>query len=264
MEYKRILYEKKDRIATVTLTRPASRNAWSEQVHMELEDIFPKMAADPDVLVTILTGDQRGKAFSAGADVANPKTHSVVNVGEFLASMKAERLFDIIQEYPKPIVCAINGYALGIGCLITLCCDILIASENAEIGLPQVGLGILPAYGGAVRLARFVGKGNAMRIVLTSERITAQEAYRIGLVTEVVPLPKLIPTAEKIAKRLASLPPLSVKLAKESMNRGLDIPNLKDAAVADLYRFLALMLTEDRNEGHSAWREKRQPVFKGK
>lgn len=265
MRYTNLIYEKKDRIATVTISRPEARNAWSEQLDIEMIDVFRKMEADPEVLVTILTGNQAGKAFSAGADVVNPKTHSVESVGEYLAGRhQGENHFDIVSDYPKPLIAAINGYALGIGFLIPLCCDILIASENAEMGLPQVAIGILPAYGGAIRLARLVGKGNAMKMILTSERITAQEAYRIGLVSEVVPLPELIPSAQRIAKRIASLPPLSVRLAKESLNMGLDISSLKHAAQADTYRFLALMLTEDRHEGHEAWREKREPHFRGR
>lgn len=265
MSYERILYDKKDGIATVTLSRPEARNAWSAIMNQELLDVFSKMEADPEVRAVILTGNQAGKAFSAGADIKDAKTHTTPSVGETLARItpRGMEIFNVISDFPKPIVCAINGYSLGIGFLITLCCDILIASENAELGLPQVALGILPAYGGALRLARFVGKGNAMRIVLTSERITAQEAYRIGLVSEVVPLSELIPAATKIARTVASLPPLSARLAKESLNMGLDV-TMREAAQADLYRFLALTLTEDREEGHSSWRQKRDPVFKGK
>ncbi len=266
MNYTRLLYDKKDGIATVTLSRPEARNAWSAVMNQELLDVFPKMEADPEVLAVILTGNQAGKAFSAGADIADAKTHTTPSIGEALARItpRGQDIFNMVADFPKPIICAINGYSLGIGFLITLCCDILIASDNAEVGLPQVGIGILPAYGGAVRLARFVGKGNAMRIVLTSERIKAQEAKSIGLVSEVVPLSELMPAAIKIAKRIASLPPLSVRLAKESLNMGLDVASIKEASQADIYRFLALSMTEDRHEGHSAWREKRQPVFKGK
>jgi len=264
--YTRILYEKKDGIATVTISRPEARNAWSLVMNQELIDVFHEMEADPEVLAVILTGNPDGEAFSAGADIADTKTHTTPSVGEALAKItpRGHEIFSVLSDFPKPVICAINGYSLGIGCLITLCCDILIASDNAEIGLPQVSLGVLPAYGGAVRLARFVGKGNAMRIVLTSERITAEEAHRIGLVSEVVPPSELMPTAMKIAKRIASLPPLSVRIAKESLNMGLDIASIKEASQADIYRFMALSMTEDKAEGHGAWREKRQPVFKGK
>ena len=261
MGYQRITYEKKGPIATVTITAKA-RNAFSPQLHVELKDVFPKMEADPEVLATILTGDQAGKAFSAGADLPDPKSHVIESIGGHLDHIKEPNVFDALTDYSKPLIAAINGYALGAGFLITLCCDILIASENAEMGLPNVALGIIPAYGGGVRLARFVGKQNAMKLILTAERITAQEAYRMGIVSEVVPLPDLMPTAERIAGRIASLPPHSVRLAKESMNRGLDTP-LKHAARADNYRTMALMLTEDRAEAFQAWREKREPTFKG-
>jgi len=260
-----VLYEKDEKIATVTLSRPEARNALSPGMRNELIEVFDALSADPDVLVAILTGDPRGKAFSAGANIADPKTHSTDSTGEYLMTAGLERNpFDVVSDFHKPIICAINGYAMGWGFLITLCCDILIASENAEMGLPQASLGIIPAYGGALRLARFVGKGNAMKIVLTSERINAQEAYRIGLVSQVVAAEELMPEARTIAERLASLPPLGVMLSKESLNRGLDTPSMKDAARADVFRFLALMQTDDREEAHSAWREKRQPRFKGR
>jgi len=265
MSYKAILYEKKDRVATITINRPEARNAWSQQLNTDLIDVFAQMESDPEVLVAILTGNQAGKAFSAGADIVDRRTHTVESIGSHLAGItpRGTEIFNAVDDFPKPVIAAINGYALGIGFLITLCCDILIASENAEMGLPQVSLGILPAYGGALRLARFVGKGKAMEMVLTSERIDAHEACRVGLVNKVVPLPELMPTAEKVARRIASLPPLAVRVAKESLKKGLDTPSLKEAAQADLYRFMALMLTEDSGEAHSAWREKRKPTFKG-
>ncbi len=230
----------------------------------EIIDVFGTMEDDPEVLVTILTGTG-DKAFSAGADLGNAKTHKVTTVGAHLASVspKGFPVFNAVADYPKPVVAAINGFAVGIGCLITLCCDILLASDNAELGLPQVPLGILPAYGGAVRLARYVGRGKAMEMVLLGERIHAQEAYRVGLVNKVVPLPELRPLAQDYARRLATLPPLAVRMAKESLNKGLDIASLKEAAQTDIYRFMLLGQTEDSHEAHKAWRERRKPVFKG-
>ena len=264
MSYETLLYEKQDSIATVTINRPEKRNAWTTQVSEEIIDVFGAMEDDPEVLVTILTGTG-DKAFSAGADLGNAKTHKVTTVGAHLASVspKGFPVFNAVADYPKPVVAAINGFAVGIGCLITLCCDILLASDNAELGLPQVPLGILPAYGGAVRLARYVGRGKAMEMVLLGERIHAQEAYRVGLVNRVVPLPELMPLAQDYARRLAALPPLAVRMAKESLNKGLDIASLKEAAQADIYRFMLLGQTEDSQEAHQAWRERRKPVFKG-
>ena len=264
MSYETLLYEKQDGIATVTINRPEKRNAWTTQVSEEIIDVFGTMEDDPEVLVTILTGTG-DKAFSAGADLGNAKTHKVTTVGAYLASVspKGVPVFNAVADCPKPVVAAINGFAVGVGCLITLCCDILLASDNAELGLPQVPLGILPAYGGAVRLARYVGRGKAMEMVLLGERISAQEAYRVGLVNKVVPLPELRPLAQDYAQRLAALPPLAVRMAKESLNKGLDIASLKEAAQTDIYRFMLLGQTEDSHEAHQAWRERRKPVFKG-
>lgn len=265
MAYDTLLYEKHDHIATVTINRPEKRNAWSVRLSEEIIEVFSAMEDDPEVLVTLLTGKGE-QAFSAGADLGDPKTHRVTSVGEHLATVSPRGLlvFNAVTDYPKPVVAAINGFAVGIGCLITLCCDILLASENAELGLPQVPLGIIPAYGGAVRLARYVGRGKAMEMVLLGERITAAEAYRVGLVNKVVPLPELLPLAYDYARRLAALPPLAVRMAKESLNKGLDIASLKEAAQADLYRFMLLGQTEDSREAHQAWREKRKPVFRGR
>ena len=264
MSYETLVYEKRDRIATVTINRPEKRNAWTTQVSEEMIDVFGAMEDDPEVLVTILTGTGE-KAFSAGADLGNAMTHKVATVGEHLASVspKGFPVFNAVADYPKPVVAAINGFAIGIGCLITLCCDILLASDNAELGVPQVPLGILPAYGGGVGLARYVGRGKAMEMILLGERISAEEAYRVGLVNKVVPLPELMPLAQDYANRLAALPPLAGRMAKESLNKGLDIASLKDAAQADIYRFMLLGQTEDSHEAHKAWRERRQPVFKG-
>ena len=265
MSYETITYEKSGPIATVTFNRPEKHNPWSVQVSEDIVAVFTAMEADPEVLVTVLTG-KGNKAFSAGADLVNPRTHRVSSAGEHLATVtpRGFAVFNTVTDYPKPVVAAVNGYAIGIGCLITLCCDIILASDNAEFGLPQVPLGIIPAYGGAVRLARYVGRGKAMEMVLLGERITAAEAYRVGLANKVVPLAELLPLAYNYANRLAALPPLAVKTAKESLNKGLDIASLKDAAQADIYRFMLLGQTEDSHEAHQAWREKRKPVFKGK
>jgi enoyl-CoA hydratase/carnithine racemase len=265
MSYDTLIYEKDNRITTITINRPEKRNAWTSQLSEEIIAVFRAMEDDPEVLVTILTG-KGDQAFSAGADLGNPKTHTVTSVGEHLATVSPRgfTVFNAVADYPKPVVAAINGFAIGIGCLITLCCDILLASENAELGLPQVPLGIIPAYGGAVRLARYVGRGKAMEMVLLGERITAAEAYRVGLVNKVVPLPELMPLARDYAQRLAALPPLAVRMAKESLNKGLDIASLKEAAHTDIYRFMLLGQTEDSREAHRAWREKRKPVFQGK
>jgi len=265
MSYETLLYEKQGNIATVTINRPEKRNAWTTQVSADLIEVFRAMEDDPEVLVTVLTG-AGDKAFSAGADLGNPKTHRVTTAGEHLATVSPRgfAVFNAVTDYPKPVVAAVNGFAVGIGCLITLCCDIILASDNAEFGLPQVPLGIIPAYGGAVRLARYIGRGKAMEMILLGERITAAEAYRIGLANKIVPLIELRPLAYNYAERLAALPPLAVRMAKESLNKGLDVASLKEAAQTDIYRFMLLGQTDDSHEAHRAWRERRKPEFKGK
>jgi enoyl-CoA hydratase/carnithine racemase len=168
----------------------------------------------------------------------------------------------MLSDFAKPIVAAVNGYAVGIGCIVTFCCDLIVASDRAEWRLPQVALGIMPAQGGAIRATRWIGKGHAMRLALGFP-LPADEAYRIGLAQWMVPHAELFSQAIKVAEHIASLSPLAARVAKESLNSGLNIP-LNDAAHADLYRFMALELTEDKTEGHQAWRERRKPAFKGR
>jgi enoyl-CoA hydratase/carnithine racemase len=168
----------------------------------------------------------------------------------------------MLTDFAKPVVAAVNGYAIGIGCILTFCCDLIVASERAEWRLPQVALGILPAQGGAIRAARWIGKGHAMRLTMGFP-LRADEAYRTGLAQWLVPHAELMNQAKQVADHISSLSPLAARVAKESINSGFDIP-LSEAAHADLYRFMALQLTEDKNEGHRAWRERRTPVFKGR
>jgi enoyl-CoA hydratase/carnithine racemase len=160
------------------------------------------------------------------------------------------------------MIAAVNGYAVGIGCIVTYCCDMIVASDRAEWRLPQSGLGIIPAQGGAVRLARWVGKGLAMRAAFGFP-LKAEEAYRIGLAQWLVPHDELMARAMDVAEHIASLPPLATRLVKESLNRGMDVP-LSDAVLGDLYRFAMLELTDDKQEAHQAWRERRKPRFKGR
>src|SRR2546426_9855762 len=181
-------YEKGDHIGIVTLSRPTARNAWGADFNEGIERHFDAMEEDDDIRVAILTGDESGGAFSAGANLKDPKTHTMASAAEFIKSIprRRERAFEVLGNFSKPIVGAVNGYAVGIGCIVTFCCDLLVASDKAEWRLPQVALGILPAYGGAVRLARRVGQGHAMRLAL-GVPLTAQEGHRIGLAPWVVP-----------------------------------------------------------------------------
>jgi enoyl-CoA hydratase/carnithine racemase len=260
-----VVYSKQGQVGIITLSRPESRNAWGADFNNGIARYFAEMEDDTDIRCAVLTGDEQGGAFSAGANLKDPQTHTLSSAADFITSIpkRKERPFEILSNFPKPLIGAVNGYAIGIGCIITFCCDLLVASERAEWRLPQVALGILPAYGGAVRLARWVGKGHAMRLAMGMP-LKADEAYRIGLAQWLVPHAELMDTALEVASYIASLPPLATRLAKESLTRGLDIPNLADASLVDLYRFMSLEQTEDKTEGHTAWREKRKPVFHGR
>ena len=219
--------EKRDHIGIVTLSRPTARNAWGADFNEGIERHFDAMEEDDDIRCAILTGDESGGAFSAGANLKDPKTHTMDSAAELIKSIpkRKHRAFEVLGNFPKPLIGAVNGYAVGIGCIVTFCCDLLVASDRAEWRLPQVALGILPAYGGAVRLARLVGRGHAMRMTLGIP-LPAEEAHRIGLVQWLVPHAKLMDKALEVAAHVASLPPLAARLAKESLVRGLDIPNL--------------------------------------
>ena len=260
-----VMYEKRDHIGVVTLSRPGARNAWGPDFNEGLARHFAAMEDDDDIRCAVLTGDESAGAFSAGANLKDPKTHTQDSPAAFIKSIakRKQRAFEVLGNFPKPLIGAVNGYAVGIGCIVTFCCDLLVASDQAEWRLPQVALGILPAYGGSTRLARWVGRGSAMRLALGFP-LKAEEAHRIGLAQWVVPHAKLMDKALEVAAHVASLPPLAARLTKESLLRGLDIPNEADASLVDLYRFATLELTEDKAEGHKAWREKRKPTFKGR
>jgi enoyl-CoA hydratase/carnithine racemase len=260
-----VIYEKREQVGVVTLSRPEARNAWGADFTEGITQYFAAMEDDDDIRCAVLTGDDKGGAFSAGANLKNPQTHTLSSAADFIKSLpkRKDRQFEVLSNFAKPLIGAINGYAIGVGCIVTFCCDLLVASERAEWRLPQVALGILPAYGGAVRLARWVGKGHAMRLAMGMP-LKADEAYRIGLAQWLVPHEELQAKTMEVAEYIASLPPLATQMVKESLTRGLDIPNLSDASLVDLYRFMALEATEDKDEGHRAWREKRKPVFRGR
>ena len=260
-----LLYDKRGHIGIVTLSRPQARNAWGEDYNEGLKELLPQLEDDRDIRVVILTGDDAGGAFSAGADLKNPKAHTNDSAGDFIESLPKRRrhqAMNLLSDFAKPLIAAVNAYAVGIGCIVTYCCDLIVASERAEWRLPQVALGILPAQGGTVRLARWVGRGVAMRVAMGFP-LKAEEAYRCGLAQWLVPHEELMAKAIEVAEHVASLPPLAARLAKEAVAFGMD-GTLREAANADLYRFMALELTEDKKEAHQAWRERRKPVLKGR
>lgn len=260
-----VLYEKHGHVVVLTMSRPEVRNAWAEEYNEAFRRHFDEMEHDDSVRCVVITGDEAGRAFSAGADLKDPKTHTMSSAGELVREVPRWRKFvaNMLADFPKPVVAAVNGYAIGIGCIATYCCDLIVASDRAEWRLPQAALGIIPAYGGSVRLARWVGKGLAMRHALGFP-LEAEEAYRIGLAQWLVPHDQLMTKALEVGEHIASLPPLAAQMVKESLNRGLDIPNITDASLVDAYRFMALELTEDKEEGHAAWREKRKGEYHGR
>jgi enoyl-CoA hydratase/carnithine racemase len=253
-----IICEKRGHVGILTLSRPEVRNAWCEDFYGELRDWLRELEEDPAIRCAILTGDEAGRAFSAGADLKNPKTHVLSSVGDFIRNLPNRRFhaFKTIDDFPKPIIAAVNGYAIGIGCIVTYCCDLIVASERAEWRLPQVKLGIIPAQAALVRLARWVGKGNAMRLGMGFP-LKADEAQRIGLAQWVVPHAELMTRSIEIAEQMSAYPPLASRLTKESLNQGINMPHLTDAALMDLYRFTTLEGTADKKESHEAWREGR-------
>src|SRR5579863_4035000 len=260
-----LLCEKRGAVAVLTLSRPQARNAWGEDYNDGLKELLPRLEDDPDIRVVVLTGDEAGGAFSAGANIKDPKTHTSASIAEAIEALPKRRRFqamNLLSDFAKPLVAAVNGYAIGIGCIVTYCCDLIVASERAEWRLTQVSLGILPAQGGTVRLARWVGRGQAMKLAMGFP-LKAEEAYRAGLAQWLVPHDELMAKAIEVAVHIAALPPLAARLAKEAVNFGLDVP-LREAANADLYRFMALELTEDKAESHQAWRERRKPNVKGR
>ena len=202
----------------LTLSRPQARNAWGEDYNDGAQGAAAAAGGRRGhPRASILTGDEAGGAFSAGADLKNPKTHtsdSIADAIEALPKRRRHQAMNLLSDFAKPLIAAVNGYAVGIGCIVTYCCDLIVASEKAEWRLPQVGLGILPAQGGTVRLARWIGRGQAMKVAMGFP-LKAEEAYRIGLAQWLVPHGELMAKAMEVAEHVAGLPPLAARLAKE-------------------------------------------------
>ncbi|MBI3516526.1 MAG: enoyl-CoA hydratase/isomerase family protein [Proteobacteria bacterium] len=259
-----VLYEKRNQVGYLTLSRPDARNCWGDDYNADLPARCEEIAFDDDVRAVVLTGDEAGGAFSAGANIRDPKTHGPEAVGDFIKGLAKRPRYagQALVDLPKPVICAVNGFAVGIGAITTVCCDMIVASERAEWRLPQVALGIMPNHAGAVRMSQWIGKGNAMKLAM-GYPLKADEAYRLGLAQWLVPHDRLMAEATAIAERLAGMPPLATRIAKESLIRGLDMPTVADAAYLDLYRQALLSMTDDAHESHTAWREKRKPSFKG-
>jgi enoyl-CoA hydratase/carnithine racemase len=255
-----VLYEKMNGIAYVTLNRPKVLNALNTSTWADLRAAFEDARDDEATRGVILTG-AGDKAFIAGADVSELAHVTALQAEQ--SSRFGQEVLDLIENLGKPVVAAINGFALGGGCETAMACTIRIAGENAKFGQPEVKLGLVPGGGGTQRLPRIVGKGRALQLILSGEMITAQEAFRIGLVNEVVPTADLINRAETILKQIASHAPIAIKFALEAANKGMETSQSEGLLLEASY-FGLCAATEDKQEGTSAFLEKRVPQFRGR
>jgi enoyl-CoA hydratase len=253
-----LIYEKKAGFGIVTINRPSVRNALNSDTMRELRTVFEEIGHDSDVRVAILTGSGE-KAFAAGADINELARLSPVEGSEY--SLTGQSTLALIDRLGKPVIAAVNGFALGGGCELAMACTFRIASDRAAFGQPEVKLGLIPGYAGSQRLPRLVGKGRAMEILLTGELITAAEALRIGLVNRVVPQSELLQIAEEIAKKIMANAPLAVKFCLDAVNQGLNMAQDQGAHLESTL-FGLCCATEDMKEGTRAFLEKRPPHFK--
>jgi enoyl-CoA hydratase len=258
MSYKFLLVETSQRIATVTINRPDKLNALCDEMIAELGTLFNALRADPTVGGVILTGG--GRAFVAGADIGELATQSAAE-GKARAQ-QGQDVFRRIETLPKPVVAAVNGFALGGGCELAMACHIRIASDAAQFGQPEVKLGITPGYGGTQRLPRLVGRSSALAMLLTGDRIDAPEALRIGLVNRVVAADKLLEEARQLLERILVNGPLAVALCLEAVDCGA-AATLDDALALEANMFGLLSATRDMREGMKAFLEKRKAEFQG-
>lgn len=259
MPSENLLVEKRDGIAFITFNRPKVLNALNRQTIEELHRVLLDARDDTAVRVLILTGSGQ-KAFVAGADINELAQQTPVNGKEF--SLYGQRVFHLLETMGKPSICAINGFALGGGCELALCCSIRLASKTAKLGQPEVKLGIIPGYGGSQRLARLCGKGVAHELCLTGEMIGAEEAQRIGVVNHVYEAAELLPAAEAMAKKIIEKAPLAVKYCMEAIERGVEVPQ-EEGLFLEATLFGLCCGTEDMREGTKAFLEKRAAQFKG-
>ncbi len=260
MEYQTLLFEIKDGIALITINRPDKLNALNDQVMAELADVARRLATDDAIRGAILTG-AGPKAFVAGADIGD-----LAKQGPFdgkARALRGQAVLRRLETCGKPVIAAVNGFALGGGCELAMACHLRIASENAKFGQPELKLGIAPGYGGTQRLPRLVGKGVALQLILTGETIDAREAHRIGLVNKVVPSAELLAAAEQLLRAILAMGPLAVRLALEAVDQGLEM-SLDEGLLLEANHFGLLAATRDMKEGLGAFLEKRAPKFEGR
>ncbi len=258
--FETLLVETKNRIGYVTINRPDKLNALNAKAKSELRQAFERLKDDMTVDVVILTG-AGPKAFVAGTDIKE-LTELDTEKGKAFSS-GGQAVFDLIENLGKPVIGAINGFALGGGCELALACSVRVAAESAKFGQPEVNLGVIPGYGGTQRLARLVGKGKAMELILTGDQIDAQEALRIGLVNKVVPAADLMSVAESMAQKIIGKGQIAIRLALKAVNMSHET-NLTDGQALEASLFGVCCGSEDFKEGTKAFLEKRKPEFRNK
>jgi len=260
MNYQTLLFDVRDGIAFVTVNRPDKLNALNDQVMAELADAAERIATTPEIRGALITGAGQ-KAFIAGADIGDLSRQGPFD-GKARA-MRGQAVLRRLETCGKPVIAAVNGYALGGGCELAMACHLRIASDTAKFGQPEVKLGIAPGYGGTQRLPRLVGKGSALQLILTGEMIDAQEAYRIGLVNKVVPAAELLAESEKLLRGILAMAPLAVRLCLEAVDQGFEM-TLDEGLLLEANHFGLLAATNDMKEGTQAFLEKRPPRFEGR
>ena len=254
MEFKNLVIDKRDNIGIIKINRPESLNALNIETLGEIRDAVTSLNNDEDVKVLIFTGE--GKAFIAGADIKQMKDMNEDEAKEF--SSLGQKIFDIIENLDKPVIAAVNGFALGGGCELAMACDIRLASDTAKFGQPEVNLGIIPGFGGTQRLARLVGKGIAKELIFTGDMIDAQTAMRIGLVNKIIALDDLMSEALAMAHKIALKGPASILISKSVINRGLDVDLSKGLGI-ERDGFVQCVASGEAKEGMEAFVEKRKP-----
>jgi len=260
MAFETLLYQERDNLALVTINRPEKRNALNRKAIGELHSCFQELRSHKTVRSIILTG-AGDKAFVAGADIGELSLLTPLEAKEY--SRQGQQLLDMIESLGKPVVAAVNGYALGAGCELALACSLRVAAEHASFGQPEVALGLIPGYGGTQRLPRLVGKCKALEMLLSAEPISAAEAYRIGLVNKVVPAQELLPAAEKLARKVATHAPLAIKFVLEAVHQGLETTQ-REGQLLEANLFALCCTTADMQEGTRAFLEKRPARLEGR